>query len=171
MATKTKTKASAAKGSAKKKGSSRMAAAKKPGKMRSQPLSLRKLGYAIVFVRDMNRGVKFYRDTLGVPLRFDSPEWTEFEMEGFTLALHRADVMPKNLDQAAVTELCFDTADVRGARADLVARGVKASELHAVCELPGGVGASASFRDPDGNHLSIFGFVPKSEWTGPDECC
>jgi len=45
--------------------------------------------YAIVFVSDMSRAVSFYRDALGLPLRFESPEWTEFETDGATLALHR----------------------------------------------------------------------------------
>lgn len=44
--------------------------------------------YAIVFVSDMKRSVSFYRDTLGLPLRFESPEWTEFATDGATLALH-----------------------------------------------------------------------------------
>ena len=44
--------------------------------------------YAIVFVSDMPRSVAFYRDVLGLPLRFESPGWTEFATEGATLALH-----------------------------------------------------------------------------------
>ncbi len=35
-------------------------------------------------------GVKFYRDVLGLPLKFESPGWTEFATEGATLALHFA---------------------------------------------------------------------------------
>jgi lactoylglutathione lyase len=47
-----------------------------------------RVSYAIVFVSDMKRAVSFYRDVLGLPLRFESPEWTEFATEGATLALH-----------------------------------------------------------------------------------
>lgn len=36
----------------------------------------------------MARSVQFYRDKLGIPLRFESPEWTEFETGSTTLALH-----------------------------------------------------------------------------------
>jgi catechol 2,3-dioxygenase-like lactoylglutathione lyase family enzyme len=32
-----------------------------------------KLGYVIKFVADMNRAVKFYRDVLGLDLKFESP--------------------------------------------------------------------------------------------------
>jgi lactoylglutathione lyase len=47
-----------------------------------------RVNYAIVFVSDMTRSVSFYRDVLGLPLRFESPGWTEFATEGATLALH-----------------------------------------------------------------------------------
>lgn len=49
-----------------------------------------RLNYAIVFVSDMKRSLAFYRDVVGLPLRFESPEWTEFATEGATLALHAA---------------------------------------------------------------------------------
>ena len=42
----------------------------------------------MVTVSDMNRSVEFYRDTIGLKLRFQSPEWTEFDMGSTTLALH-----------------------------------------------------------------------------------
>jgi len=48
------------------------------------------LNYAIIFVSDMKRSVGFYRDVLGFPLKFESPEWTEFATGGATLALHPA---------------------------------------------------------------------------------
>ena len=41
-----------------------------------------RVNYAIVFVSDMTRSVIFYRDVLGLPLRFESPGWTEFATEG-----------------------------------------------------------------------------------------
>jgi catechol 2,3-dioxygenase-like lactoylglutathione lyase family enzyme len=50
-----------------------------------------RVNYAIVHVSDMGRAVVFYRDVLGLPLRFESPGWTEFATEGATLALHGGD--------------------------------------------------------------------------------
>ncbi|MSV29865.1 MAG: hypothetical protein EXQ52_14130 [Bryobacterales bacterium] len=38
----------------------------------------------------MSRSVAFYRDLIGLKLRFETPEWSEFETEGCTLALHKA---------------------------------------------------------------------------------
>jgi catechol 2,3-dioxygenase-like lactoylglutathione lyase family enzyme len=46
------------------------------------------ISYVMVTVSDMARSVAFYRDVLGLPLRFESPQWTEFETPGTTLALH-----------------------------------------------------------------------------------
>jgi len=53
-----------------------------------------RVNYAIVFVSDMRRSVLFYRDTIGLPLRFESPHWTEFATDGATLALHLAGSSP-----------------------------------------------------------------------------
>jgi lactoylglutathione lyase len=55
-----------------------------------------RLSDAIVFVSDMKRAVSFYRDVLGLPLRFESPEWTEFATEGATLALHAGETSPSD---------------------------------------------------------------------------
>ena len=50
------------------------------------------LAYTIIFVSDMDRSVSFYGDTIGLPLRFQSPEWTEFATDAVTLALHASDI-------------------------------------------------------------------------------
>ena len=47
-----------------------------------------RVNYAIVFVSDMKRSLSFYRDVIGLPLKFESPGWTEFSTDGATLALH-----------------------------------------------------------------------------------
>ena len=55
-----------------------------------------KLSIAMVFVSNMSRSVSFYRDTIGLPLKFESPEWTEFATEGATFALHKSDAAAKS---------------------------------------------------------------------------
>ncbi len=60
------------------------------------------VSYAIVFVGDLKRSVSFYRDVLGLPLRFESPHWTEFATEGATLALHKAEGPGEKDDPRAV---------------------------------------------------------------------
>jgi len=49
------------------------------------------VSYAIIFVGDMKKSVAFYRDVIGLPLRFESPHWTEFATEGATVALHASE--------------------------------------------------------------------------------
>ena len=50
-----------------------------------------RINYSIIFVSDMDHSVEFYRDVVGIPLKFQSPGWTEFTTEGATLALHKSD--------------------------------------------------------------------------------
>lgn len=37
-----------------------------------------KLRYVIKFVADMRKAMNFYRDVLGLQLKFESPGWSEF---------------------------------------------------------------------------------------------
>jgi len=46
------------------------------------------LDYVMITVSEMERSVRFYRDLLGLPLKFESPDWTEFKTGTTTLALH-----------------------------------------------------------------------------------
>jgi lactoylglutathione lyase len=57
-----------------------------------------RVSYAIVFVRDMKRSVSFYRDVVGLPLRFETPHWTEFATEGATVALHVSEAATEQPD-------------------------------------------------------------------------
>ena len=52
------------------------------------------IDYTMVVVSDMQRSVEFYRDKLGIPLKFQSPDWTEFQTGATTLALHGSGVSP-----------------------------------------------------------------------------
>jgi catechol 2,3-dioxygenase-like lactoylglutathione lyase family enzyme len=46
------------------------------------------IDYVMVMVSDMSGSVKFYREKLGLRLRSESPDWTEFETGTTVLALH-----------------------------------------------------------------------------------
>jgi catechol 2,3-dioxygenase-like lactoylglutathione lyase family enzyme len=48
------------------------------------------LTYVIEFVGDMTRTVAFYRDFVGLPLKFESPDSSEFSTGETSLALHLA---------------------------------------------------------------------------------
>ena len=49
-----------------------------------------RIDYVMIMVADMQRSIQFYRDRLGIPLKFESPGWTEFATGTTVLALHGA---------------------------------------------------------------------------------
>lgn len=139
----------------------------------ASPLGITSLGYVIVFVRDMDRAVAFYRDTLGLPAQAVSPHWSEFSLGGTTLALHGVeDGWPPAPARAAdpakkkgvPIELVFSVPDPLRAHAQLATRGVVMAEPRMVHEAGDQVGVSCLFEDPDGNLLSVYGLVGKADW-------
>ena len=74
----------------------------------------------IKFVADMGKAVKFYREILGLKLKFESPGWSEFVTGETTLALHPA----SDKNPAGKVELGFTVADVEGFYRDMSAKGV-----------------------------------------------
>jgi lactoylglutathione lyase len=86
--------------------------------------------YVMVNVADMGRSVAFYRDTLGVPLKFESPGWTEFQTGATTLALHLAapgseGPAPQAGPAAGTCSIGFSVADLDAVVAELSARGAR----------------------------------------------
>ena len=111
------------------------------------------LSHAIIFVSDMARSIAFYRDLLGLPVRFESAKWTEFETPGSTLALHLADVRG---DAAAISaggipagqcHLSFAVDDLDTFHQEMIAKGVAC--LQSPKEEDFG-GRLAGYADPDG---------------------
>ena len=90
----------------------------------------KQLDYAMVVVSDMTRSVEFYRDKLGVPLKFESPEWSEFQTGTTTLALHGGGVPQKGppagdpSKQAGSCSIGFNVEDVDKTYEDLKAKGI-----------------------------------------------
>jgi lactoylglutathione lyase len=82
-----------------------------------------KLGYVIKFVDDMDRAVKFYRDVLGMQLKFQSPGWSEFETGETTLGLHPA----SQKNPAGSVELGFKVSNLQKFHQEMTASGVKFS--------------------------------------------
>ena len=114
-----------------------------------------RVSYAIVFVSDMKRSVAFYRDVIGLPLKFDSPEWSEFSTEGATLALHRSDEPASSQDNSELPAgRCRPGLNVP----DLDAFHSRMVEHHVICtQQPKDLfGARiAQYLDPDGLALSV----------------
>jgi lactoylglutathione lyase len=114
-----------------------------------------RVNYAIVFVSDMKRSIAFYRDVIGLPLKFDSPEWSEFATDGATLALHRAE---QPAEPASDTELAAGHCRPGLSVADLDAFHSRMVEHNVVCtQQPKDLfGAKiAQYLDPDGLTISV----------------
>lgn len=80
--------------------------------------------HSIVFVADMEKAIAFYRDVMGLPLRFQSPGWSEFDTGPTTLALHLA----SDTNPAGRVELGFTTPDLKGVYAARDTNGLTFSE-------------------------------------------
>ena len=107
-----------------------------------------KLSYVIEFVADMDRAVKFYRDTMALPLKFESPGWSEFATGETTLALHPA----SDKNPAGKVELGFTVADVEAFWREMSAKDVLFSMPPKKQDF-GGV--LAQFVDSEGAHCSV----------------
>ena len=127
------------------------------------PVSLTSISYIILFSKDVEKAAAFYRDKLGIPVRFFDKHWTELEVNGVTLALHHSDEEVP-FHHPALPDVVFSTEDIRATHAALKAAGVKIHELKKVHATGDVVGVSAEFHDPDGNRLSVYGTVPQAEW-------
>ena len=53
-------------------------------------MSFKKVGSVILIVSEMERSLVFYKDILGLPIKSQSKDWTEFFLSGTVLALHPA---------------------------------------------------------------------------------
>jgi|SRR5579871_580421 len=80
-----------------------------------------KLTYAIKFVENMESAVRFHRDTLGLPLKFESPEWSEFATGETTLALHIA----SEKNRAGSVELGYSVKDLKKLYAERQKNGIR----------------------------------------------
>jgi lactoylglutathione lyase len=84
----------------------------------------------MVVVSDMDRSVEFYRDRLGIPLKFQTPDWTEFQTGTTTLALHGGGVaatVPPAGDptKQAGCSIGFNVEDVDKTYEELKSKGIR----------------------------------------------
>jgi lactoylglutathione lyase len=126
---------------------------------------LTQMNYAMVIVSDMNRSVEFYRDTLGVPLKFESPEWTEFNTGTTTLALHGGGVPqqhsgpPSGGKAAGSCSIGFNVPDLAQTYEELKAKGVR-FVMPPTDQPENGIKLAVAL-DPDGLGISFAEFIKK----------
>ena len=107
-----------------------------------------KLNYVIQFVADMDRAVRFYRDVLGLTLRFESPGWSEFSTGETSLALHPA----SSKSPAGSVELGFNVSNLEAFYREMSAKGVQFSIPPTKQDFGGTL---AQFLDSEGGRSSV----------------
>jgi lactoylglutathione lyase len=107
-----------------------------------------KLKYIIEFVADMDRAVKFYRDVLGLTLKFESPGWSEFATGETSFALHPA----SEKNRAGTYDVGFTAADLQKFYEQMQAKGVQFPMPPTKQDFGGSL---AQFLDTEGAHPSV----------------
>ena len=108
----------------------------------------------ILYISNMNSEVRFYRDILGMKIRYpqgldDYSEemWVEFDLGEHSFALHGgADSQPDDLH-----EVVFWVENVAHTREMIIAAGIQMNEIR---DLEDGA-PIAEGRDPDGHRFAI----------------
>jgi lactoylglutathione lyase len=109
-----------------------------------------KLSHIIEFVADMDRAIKFYRDVIGLPLKFQAAAWSEFATGDITLALHPA----SENNPAGTIEMGFNVPDLQRFHTEMTNKGVQFSVTPAKQDFGGML---AQFIDSEGAHISVSG--------------
>jgi lactoylglutathione lyase len=107
-----------------------------------------KLKYIIEFVADMDRAVKFYRDLVGLELKFESPEWSEFATGETSLALHLAN----ERNRAGTYDVGFTVKDLQQFYEQMQTKGVRFPMPPTKQDFGGTL---AQFLDSEGAHPSV----------------
>ena len=103
-------------------------------------------------VADVERAVAFYRDLLGLTLKFqDGTRWAQFDVGGAALALSNAEEGAVAPGAGAVVTLEVDDLDA-------VARGLAGHGVEVVREIRdmGPHGRTMAIRDPGGNVVQLY---------------
>ena len=106
-------------------------------------LSMRRI---VLFTRDMPGMLAFYRDVLGLKLRKDDKGWKEFDANGCIIALHNG----TSAVGRRPPKIGFWAPDIAAARAELVKRGARMSNI-----MAGGGLVRCEGKDLNGNPFSI----------------
>lgn len=121
-------------------------------------LSNATIGQLMIPVEDFERGVSFYKSTLGLPFLFAAPPQMAFFMCGSVRIL--VGVMPAGQLAQRGSAVYFKVEDIQAVASSLKAKGVSfMAEPHLVHRTPASELWLAEFSDPDGNHLALMSEV------------
>jgi lactoylglutathione lyase len=121
-------------------------------------LPFRKVGAVILLVSNMEKSIKFYSETLELPIKTRSTDWTEFFNNDTVLALHPAPKKKTILKTGSGTLVGFEVTDLDLTVKKLKERRVKFFKRPK--EEP--FGKHAIVQDPDGHLISIAEISEKS---------
>ena len=103
-----------------------------------------------LYVTDLERSLRFYRDLLGIPLEQIQPHWAEAQLGETRFALHLADESSRpNVPNTIRVSLRVD--DLGAAVERLRAAGVECGEI-----VREAWGSLSEVRDPDGYEIGLF---------------
>ncbi len=125
--------------------------------LRCNCLTLRKVGAVILLVSNMEKSIRFYRNTLGIPIKTKSKDWTEFFNKDTVLALHPA--KKKNRIKTGSGMLVgFEVSDFESTVKNLKEKKVRFFKKPKHEPF----GMHAIIQDPDGHLVSIAEIEEKS---------
>lgn len=105
----------------------------------------------------MEKSIRFYKDTLGLPVKTKSKDWTEFFNKDTVLALHPAKRKSK-IKTGSGMLIGFEVSDLDSTVKALKAKKVKFFKKPKVEPF----GKHAIIQDPDGHLVSIAEINEKS---------
>lgn len=114
----------------------------------------KKIAVVLIGVTDMQRAVNFYRSALGLPLKFQTPNYTEFKTRGAVLALEKRDKV-----SATGPSFTLPTKNIKKDRETLERNGARFwKELH---NEP--YGWVMMPQDSEGNIFEVVQYAPKKK--------
>jgi predicted enzyme related to lactoylglutathione lyase len=122
-------------------------------------LSNASVAQVLIPVDNLEAGVRFYRDTLGIPYLFAAPPQMAFFACGGVRLL--VGVMPSGQKPQRGSAIYFRVPDIHATHALLKGKAVKfAGEPHVVSRSASSELWLAEFVDPDGNQLALLSELP-----------
>jgi methylmalonyl-CoA/ethylmalonyl-CoA epimerase len=113
------------------------------------------IGQIALTVRDLNRAVAFYRDTLGLKMLFEVPNMGFFDCGGIRLMLSLPQGSAESFGAGSV--IYFKVDDIGQEAEKMKSRGVAFEQPpHLVARMPDHELWMAFFRDPDANLLALM---------------
>ncbi len=104
------------------------------------------IAYVIVFTHNMDSTLDFWKNKIGLPVRYAGDVWSELELKNTILALHKnTDASPRD------TGIVFEVKDIQETVRELRQKGIEVTEPEDI-----GTGLEALFKDPEGNTFHIY---------------